>query len=174
MEIGDVFAVNKADMPGAEGAARTVENALAAAYIGEPGINVADPARVAVTRPPNTTPGLAALYRRHGDISTDASSWVPPVVQVVATENRRVADLAATIDLFMEWSERTGRKAERGRERAYAQIMRALTARLLAPYLRAPGADQWPATVSGWIDRIAEGQASPVEAARALLNGVEK
>ena len=38
MEIGDVFVVNKADTPGAENAARTIENALAAAYMGEPGI----------------------------------------------------------------------------------------------------------------------------------------
>lgn len=174
MEIGDVFAVNKADMPGAGGAARTVENALAAAYMGEPGINIADPGRVAVSRPQNTTPGFAALRRRHGDISTEASAWVPPVIQVVATENRMVADLAATIDLFVDWSERTGRRAERGRERAYAQIMRALTARLLAPYLRAPGADQWPAGIGPWVDRIAEGRASPVEAAQALLNRTEK
>lgn len=174
MEIGDVFAVNKADMPGAESVARTVENALAAAYMGEPGINISDPHPVAAGRPPSLTPGLAALRRRHGDISADASAWVPPVIQVVATENRLVADLAATVDLFVDWSERTGRRAERGRERAYAQIMRALTARLLAPYLRAPGADQWPATVSAWIDRIAEGKASPVEAAQALVDGIEK
>lgn len=174
MEIGDVFAVNKADLPGAEGAARTVENALAAAYMGEPGINISDPHPVAASRPPGLTPGLAALRRRHGDISADASAWVPPVIQVVATENRLVADLAATVDLFVDWSERTGRRAQRGRERAYAQIMRALTARLLAPYLRAPGADQWPATVSAWVDRIAEGKASPVEAAQALVDGVEK
>jgi LAO/AO transport system kinase len=174
MEIGDVFAVNKADMPGAESAARTVENALAAAYMGEPGINISDPHPAATGRPPNLAPGLAALRRRHGDISTETSAWVPPVIQLVATENRLVADLAATVDLFVDWSERTGRRTERGRERAYAQIMRALTARLLAPYLRVPGADQWPATVSAWIDRIAEGKASPVEAAQALLEGVEK
>ena len=174
MEIGDVFAVNKADMPGAEGAARTVENALAAAYMGEPGINIADPHPAATRRMSSVTPGLAALRRRHGDISADASVWVPPVIQVVATENRLVADLAVTVDLFVDWSERTGRRAERGRERAYAQIMRALTARLLAPYLRAPGADQWPATVGAWVERIAEGKASPVEAAQALMDGDEK
>jgi hypothetical protein len=52
--------------------------------------------------------------------------------------------------------------------------MRALTARLLAPYLRAPGADQWPATVRTWVERIAEGKASPVEAAQALIDGIEK
>jgi putative protein kinase ArgK-like GTPase of G3E family len=151
-----------------------VENALAAAYMGEPGINIPAPHRAAVSRSPNITPGLAALRRRHGDISADASAWVPPVIQVVATENRRVAELAATIDLFVEWSERTGRRAERGRERAYAQVIRALTARLLAPYLRAPGADHWPATVSAWVDRIAEGKASPVEAAQALASEVKR
>ena len=173
MEIGDVFAVNKADLPGAESAAQMVENALAAVYIGEPGINLVDPHPVAASRPPSITPGLAALRRRHGDIFADASVWVPPVIQVVAMENRRVAGLAANVDLFVDWSERTGRRAERGRERAYAQIIRALTSRLLAPYLRAPGADQWPATVSAWVDRIAEGKASPTEAAQALLSNVE-
>jgi LAO/AO transport system kinase len=175
MEIGDIFAVNKADMPGAESAARTVENALAAAYMGEPGINNnpdANPA--AATRPSSLTPGLAALRRRHGDITVDASAWVPPVLQVIATENARVADLAATIDKFVEWSERTSRRAERGRERAYAQIVRALTARLLSPYLRAPGADQWTKAVGAWVDKIAAGKASPFEAARALADGVEK
>ena len=39
MEIGDVFAVNKADLPGAEDAARTIERSLAAAYMGDPGMN---------------------------------------------------------------------------------------------------------------------------------------
>ena len=175
MEIGDIFVVNKADMPGAESAARTVENALAAAYMGEPGINISPDAHpAAATRPSSLTPGLAALRRRHGDISIDASAWVPPVMQVVATENKRVDALATTIDTFVKWSEQTGRRAERARERAYAQIMRALTARLLAPYQRAPGAVQWPATVGAWVDRIAEGTVSPFEAARALVKGLEK
>src|SRR5712692_6129304 len=39
MEIGDVFAVNKADLPGADDAAGMIERALAVAYMGEPGIN---------------------------------------------------------------------------------------------------------------------------------------
>jgi len=94
--------------------------------------------------------------------------WVPPVIEVVATENKRVADLAATIDLFVSWSEQTGRRATRGRERAHAQIMRALTARLLEPYLAARGTDQCAAIIREWIDRVAEGKASPIEAARIL------
>ena len=175
MEIGDIFVVNKADLPGADSAARTVENALAAAYMGEPGINnMLVPHPAAGSRLANLTPGLAALRRRHGDITADASAWVPPVLQIVAAENTRVAELAATIDKFVAWSDETGRRAERGKERAYAQIVRALTARLLAPYQRVPGAVHWPATIGAWVDRIAEGTASPFEAARALVEGLKK
>ncbi len=174
MEIGDVFVVNKADFPGAESAARMVENALAAAYMGEPGVNAATEPRAVAAAASNVAPGRAALLRRHGDVTTGGSAWVPPVIRVVATENQRIADLAGTIDTFLGWSDHTGRRAERRRERAYAQIMRALTVRLLAPYQRAPGADQWPATVRPWVERIAQGEASPVEAAAALAGGPGK
>ena len=60
MEIGDIFVVNKADMPGAETAARTVENALAAAYVGKPGVNVSDAPRAAAGPPGNLSPGIVA------------------------------------------------------------------------------------------------------------------
>src|SRR5262245_59551508 len=64
MEIGDVFVVNKADMPGADSAARIVANALAAVYHGEPGVN----ARTGPVSSPSAassalSPGLAALRR---------------------------------------------------------------------------------------------------------------
>ena len=55
--------------------------------------------------------------------------------------------------------------------RAYAQVMRALSALLLAPYTRAPGSDDLPAILAPFIDRIAAGDASPLEVARALLRG---
>ncbi len=175
MEIGDIFAVNKADMPGAASAARTVEDALTAVYMGEPGVNRVDRRVAADSRSPSATmPGLTALRRRHGDVLTDASVWVPPVLQVTATDNKGVAELARAIDMFVDWSQQTGRRAERGRERAYAQIVRELTARLLAPYVRPPGTEQWPATLRAWVERIAAGKASPVEAAQALLSGESK
>ena len=170
MEIGDVFAVNKSDMPGADSAARSVENALAAAYMGEPGINARPGEALVGIHSSNVTPGIAALRRRHGDYSADTSAWVPPVIKVAATENRQVADLANVIDSFVSWSDRTGRRAERARERAYAQILRALTTRLLAPYLRAPQDDRWPDGIGVWIEKIAAGEASPAEAAQVLLN----
>jgi LAO/AO transport system kinase len=172
MEIGDIFAVNKADLPGADLAARTIEGALAAAYMGEPGVNAVTRRAAAAPTPPHMlTPGMAALQRRHGDMTRDDSVWVPPVLTVAAAENTRIADLAGTIDTFIGWSDRTGRRIERARERAYAQMLRAITTLLLAPYTRAPGEPNWPDVITPWVDRVARGVASPYEAARALLQG---
>lgn len=169
MEIGDVFVVNKADLPGAEDAALDVERALAAVYSGQPGVN---PRRAGATSPPPAsralTAGVAALQRRHGDPQREESAWVPPVLRLVASENRQVSELAATIDAFVVWSERTGRRKRRTRERAYAQVVRALSAMLLAPYSRAPGTEEIPANVEPWVERIVAGAASPLEAAQAL------
>lgn len=169
MEIGDVFAVNKADLPGTDVAVRDIENALAITYRGRPGVN--ERPRSATSAPgaaPALTPGLAALRRRHGDSLCDGSAWVPPVVRVAASENRQVPELAARIEEFIAWSDRTGRRRHRTRERAYAQVVRALSALLLAPYLREPGTDALPAPVESWVERIVEGEASPQEAAQAL------
>jgi len=174
MEIGDVFAVNKADLPGADDAARTIERALAAAYIGEPGINVRNTAVVAASTRHADTPGVAALRRRHGDVTTDSSTWVPPVRCIVATENTGVTELGAAIDAFIAWSGETGRREQRVRERAYAQVMRALAALLLTPFARASGTDRFPALVEPWVRRIAEGTASPREAARFLASKINR
>ncbi len=172
MEIGDVFVVNKSDLPGAAQAARDVENALAAAYMGTPGVNCSSAALKphSVAARHSTTPGMAALQRRHGVLGDDATSWVPPVLDVVATKNLKVAELGGAIDAFIQWSEATGRRQERGRQRAYSQLLRALSAQLLGPYIRAPGSDGFPASLEPWIERILQGASSPAEAAQALVN----
>ena len=169
MEIGDVFAINKADLPGADDAALDVERALSAVYSGPPGVNLrrsGAPAAPAAARA--LTPGLAALQRRHGDPRRDESAWVPPVLRLVASESRQVPELAAMIEAFVAWSDRTDRRRRRTRERAYAQVVRALSAMLLAPYTRAPGSEEFPASIEPWVERIVAGAASPLEAAQAL------
>jgi LAO/AO transport system kinase len=170
MEIGDLFAVNKADVPGADDAARAIELALAAAYVGQPGINLRDSPMTAGAAAHAVTPGLAALHRRHGNSAADESVWVPPVLKVVATESHGVVELAEMIDGFVAWTDETGRRQQRGRDRAYAQVMRALTGLLLAPYARDPASQALPPKVAPWIERVADGAASPIEAARALLD----
>ena len=174
MEIGDIFAVNKADLPGADDAAGMIERALAVAYMGEPGVNRRRAPTTAAPSPYPATAGMAALRRRHGDMAVDDSTWVPPVLKLTATENQGVAELAQAVDAFIAWSDRTGRQHARRRERAYAQVMRALSGLLLAPYRREPGADALPAMLAPWVDRIADGSASPLEVARALLGGAAR
>jgi LAO/AO transport system kinase len=171
MEIGDIFAVNKADMPGADDAAGMIERALAVAYTGEPGVNSRREKKTPASATYSVTPGLAALRRRHGHAGEDDTTWVPPVHKIVATENRGVPELAQAADAFIAWSDRTGRRRAHRRERAYAQVMRALSALLLAPYARTPGSDEPPAILAALVDRIAAGDASPLEVARALLRG---
>jgi LAO/AO transport system kinase len=133
MEIGDVFAVNKADMPGSDDAAGMIERALAAVYMGGPGINRRPEKMTAAATTYPVTPGLAALRQRHGNVEEDETTWVPPVLKLVATENQGVAELAQAVDAFIAWSDRTGRRQHRRRERAYSQVVRALSALLLAP-----------------------------------------
>jgi len=169
MEIADVFAVNKADMAGAADAARMIERALAVAYVGEPGINARREVKLPAADP--VSPGLAALRRRHGTAGLDDTTWVPPVLKLTATENEGVPGLAQMIDAFIAWSDRTGRREARRRERAYAQVLRSLSSLLLAPYTRQAGSEQLPSIVAPWVERIVEGSTSPIEAARAMLSG---
>lgn len=171
MEIGDVFVVNKADLPGAEDTARTVERALAAAYTGSPGVNARPKHGQGSAEPAaSPSPGLAALQLRHGDATRDDTTWVPPVLRTVASENAEIAMLADVVDRFIGWSDGAGRLAMRARERAYGQIVRALATLLLAPYVRVPGSNAIPAPVEQWVKDVAGGRASPAEAARALLD----
>ena len=126
MEIGDIFAVNKADMPGADDAAGMIERALAVAYMGEPGVNSRRekkaPASATYSVTPAVTQGLRRCGGAHGHAGEDESTWVPPVRKIVATENRGVAELAQAVDEFIAWSDRTGRRRAHRRERAYAQV----------------------------------------------------
>ena len=175
MEIGDVFVINKADLPGADGAALDVERALETVYSGQPGVNerrTGAPAAPSAAR--TLTPGLAAMQRRHGDPRRDESTWVPPVLRLVASESRQVPELAAMIEAFVAWSDRTDRRRRRTRERAYAQVVRALSAMLLAPYARIPGSEEFPASIEPWVERIVAGAASPLEAAQALVQFNQK
>ena len=119
-----------------------IERALAVAYRGEPGINPRRETKGATSASYPATAGLAALRRRHGNVGEDETTWVPPVLRMVATEDQGVTELAQAVDAFIAWSEDTGRRAARRRERAYAQVVRALSALLLAPYAREPGSER--------------------------------
>jgi len=100
MEIAHVFAVNKADQPGADQVARDIEQVLAYRDAG-PAAAGAGPA-----------------------------AWVPPVVPTVAAEGRGLPELLDALDRHAEWLRASGEEGRRHRERARAAIVEQLRRRL--------------------------------------------
>ncbi|MGI6852537.1 methylmalonyl Co-A mutase-associated GTPase MeaB [Mesorhizobium sp. 1B3] len=169
MEIGDVFIVNKADLPNAADTAKHIRAAISAAYMGKPGLNRVEPAkRPAFGANGHTSDGLRALMRRHGDMASDDWVWVPPVLSVSAARGDGVAEVAAAADTYLDWFSETGRRAERERDRLYRQILRTLSAILIARFSMPVGGTSFPPEVAEWVERISGGEASPLDAARAL------
>ncbi|NMC70915.1 MAG: methylmalonyl Co-A mutase-associated GTPase MeaB [Myxococcales bacterium] len=100
MEIAHVFAVNKADQPGADQVARDIEQVLAYRDHG-PAAAGAGPA-----------------------------GWVPPVVPTVAAEGRGLPELLEALDRHADWLRTSGEEGRRHRERARAAILEQLRHRL--------------------------------------------
>lgn len=110
LEIADVFALNKADRPGADAAQRELEIAL----------SLREPSALAV--------GV------HGAARAPASD-APRVVRTVATTGAGVADLLAAVDAHGRWLESTvGR--ERREQRRRASAVRYLSETVSAAVLR--------------------------------------
>lgn len=164
MEIGDVYVVNKADLPGANATRAQIDGALAVAYAGGPGVNAALAETASGLSP--QSPGRRALAKRHGDGTREPSFWRPPTHLISATKADGVAALAQSIDAFLAWCAETDRLAERRAARFRAQILRSLGELLLAPYR--DGANDKTAALAAWSARVERGEASPSEAAAAL------
>ncbi|MBN1771754.1 MAG: methylmalonyl Co-A mutase-associated GTPase MeaB [Deltaproteobacteria bacterium] len=101
MEIAHVFAVNKADQPGADQVARDIEQLLAYREHG----------------PGRADPGAAA-------------GWIPPVVSSVAVEGRGIPELLEALDRHAGWLRSSGEERRRHRERARVAIVEQLRGRL--------------------------------------------
>jgi len=169
MEIGDLFIVNKADLPNAADTAKHIRAAVAAAYMGKPGLNHIGPDKHPVPASHGfASVGMRALMRRHGDMGADATVWVPPVLSVSAARGEGIAEVAAAADTYLDWFADTGRRLERERDRLYRQVLRTLSAILMQRFLVPVGTSAYPLPVAEWVERIAAGEASPLDAARVL------
>lgn len=170
MEVGDVYAVNKGDLPGAKATVAEINGAIGVAYVGTPGVNAADPA--VTTAQPTSSPGRLAVLRRHGDPAWDATLWRPPVELVSARKGEGVAELAGAVDAFLGWCSESGRLAQRRRSRIRAQMLRTLGSALIEPYLQATG--HAAEALSGCIERVLASDTSPAEAVAALVRNASR
>lgn len=183
LEIGDVFAVNKSDRPGADGVVADLESMLKQAYMGRPGINHwkleesrTEPVKANLDptghHRPNTAMGRVMYNRdpardaRHGSAEPGNTSWRPPVHKVVALENRGVDELLASIQSHLEFIRTTGRWEARQHSVAEARLRRMMGYELLD---RAVQRAQAAGEFQQWVERVAARTTDPYTAVDKLL-----
>ncbi len=163
LEIGDLYVINKCDLPGAQAVASHLEANLDLVYPGPPGRNAARAAEVA----PH---GNEAQRRRHGDATDALGFWRPPVMLTSARDGGGVADLVKTADDFLAWSRETGRYSVRVAERLRSQVLRTTEGRLMQLCLSA--GKERDLHLAALVEAVALGSASPEEAAARLIGNL--
>lgn len=160
LEIGDLYVVNKSDLPGAVAVAGHLEANLDLVYPGPPGRNVPYGAKAPQS-------GNQAQHRRHGDPRDESGFWRPPVLAASARDGGGMAEVADSADNFLAWSRETGRYDYRLTERLRFQILRSTQERLVELCLSA--AKEREVELAPLIERVAGGALSPDEAAEHLI-----
>jgi LAO/AO transport system kinase len=151
LEVADVFAINKADLDGADRVVRELNAMLEL--------------RHAIRAPAfdhdahhNLTP-LAKQQR-------DDREWEPPIQKVIAAKGEKVDQLAAAIQKHRDWLERTGNKRVREQSRAGTQFVALLRDRLLEAGLAR--LEREKGNLAEVSSRIAERTADPYQLAEEL------
>lgn len=132
LEIADVYAVNKADLHGADRAAADLKGMLDATHMGHPGLNRwPEDAGEKPPSPPRPTirrvHAGAHLVERFGSATPGAVSWVPPVLKTVATEGRGVDAVADALESHDRFMSESGRKARHDRRHAEMRLRQAVS-----------------------------------------------
>lgn len=160
MEIGDIYVVNKADLPGAGTVCADIEAMLDLAYA------FLKRERGAAGTPQPFSPGERMLRERHG-AGEGTLAWRPPVLPVAATTEAGLDALLDSVDRHFAWSAASGQFLRRRlamlRVQLSERLWRALRAELAGA--NREGIDR----LSHWADRIAAGEALPQEAVTAML-----
>jgi LAO/AO transport system kinase len=115
MEIADIFVVNKSDRPGADRLRNDIELMLGlrkgVSFNNAPAHHGVDLKRV----------NPAKLAREAA--ATVSDEWTPPVLSAIAREEKGIEELMDALDRHFAYLERTGRLAERRRERTRERVM---------------------------------------------------
>ncbi|MDQ6718675.1 MAG: methylmalonyl Co-A mutase-associated GTPase MeaB [Gemmatimonadota bacterium] len=115
MEIADIFVVNKADRPGADRLRNDVELMLGL----RKGVSFGSmPAHHGVELK-SVNPAKIA----RDAAKTESDEWTPPVLSAIARDGKGIDELADALDRHFAYLERTGRLAERRRERTRERVM---------------------------------------------------
>ncbi|HEX4622062.1 MAG TPA: methylmalonyl Co-A mutase-associated GTPase MeaB, partial [Myxococcaceae bacterium] len=153
LEVADVFAVNKSDLDGADRMVRELRGMLEL--------------RHAVRAP---AMGHDAQHRMTGAPAPAApaapTEWEPPILKVVAAQDKGVDELVTAIDQHRSWLDVSGERRKRERIRAEVQFAALLRDRLLEGALEK--LEREKGRLEEVAARIAERKADPYQLAEEL------
>ncbi len=154
LEIADVFAVNKADLEGADHAVMALRMMLDLDMAG--GHTVMHHGR------------LMELVTTAASGPESGSDWRPPIQKTVATRREGIRELASAILAHRAHLEKSGSLAWRERERAAAELETIIQQETLRQVL----AQTDKARLTELIDRIVQRQVDPYRASQDLMAGL--
>jgi LAO/AO transport system kinase len=158
LEIADVFAVNKADLDGADRAVMALRMML--------DLNAGG--RQAVIHRGRLMEVVAAA-RQDADRASDLLAWLPPIHKTVATRREGVADLVEAILAHRMYLEQTGGLAWRERERAAAELEMIIRQESLRQVLNCTEKSR----LAALVEQIVQRKADPYTAGRRLLEALD-
>jgi GTPase len=152
LEVADVFVVNKADQPNVENTVRALRTSL----------DLANPAA-------RTWRGDAHHHFEAAPAITsqpaDSATWLPPIVQTVASQGTGAADVVTAIERHRDHLRTSGELARREREILTHELETRLRDALLAGLVARLG----DGSVAAAVDRILAREIDPASAARQLV-----
>ncbi|HVD60604.1 MAG TPA: methylmalonyl Co-A mutase-associated GTPase MeaB, partial [Gemmatimonadaceae bacterium] len=132
MEIADIFAVNKADRPGADRLRNELE-LMIGLRDGNTLKNVPAHHGVDLSRPMTTDEQLAMNPGRAARAAGKAANpdrWTPPVLRTVAAKSEGVSDVIAALDRHFSYLETSGTLGMRRRARLRERVVDVVEARV--------------------------------------------
>lgn len=185
LEIGDVFAVNKADRDGADRTVTEIEMMLDLGHMGEGGINrwdaPAQASRDAMQRLDRTghhsadEAGGAGSYmthaarhaaERHGTANPGDISWRPPVVKTIAKDDQGVEPFVTQVEEHLAFLQETNRWEQLKRRDAVGKLRELIGGRAARTVLkRAADAGDLDRVTRAVADRVLD----PYTAAEEIL-----
>jgi len=168
MEIADIFAVNKADRPGADRLRNELELMLGLRN-GATLKNVPAHHGVDLRRPMTRdeqlamNPGRAA---RAAAKAEDAESWTPPVLRAVAVKGEGVEDIIAALDRHFRYLENSGTLQRRRRARWRERVVDVVEQRVRDRLWKDVPTGQW---LDDQLEALEDGTTNPFDVADALL-----
>jgi LAO/AO transport system kinase len=142
MEVGDIYVVNKSDLPNASSVARDISNMLSLVFTGDPGANYCPPRQDGHSQSNRALP--KHLIDHYGDPNGTTGYWHPPVLMTTATDASSTRTLVDTVEQHIGWLRHSNHGELRRKRNVERHILRILRNELFAEMERLV-----PATLGG-------------------------